>query len=595
MHILSMKSIALILSLYLATAVFGYTRPNIVFVITDDQGYGDMGCHGHPFAITPHIDQLASESVGLEDYHVFPTCSPSRSAIMTGHWANRTGVWHTIMGRSMLRENEVTLGQMLKDAGYATGMFGKWHMGDNFPFRPEDRGFTEVYRHGGGGVGQIPDYWDNAYFDGSYYHNGKAVPAKGFCTDVFFGQAKRFIKESVEAKQPFFAYVSTNAPHGPLHAPQNYMDMYPDVSKRWQAFYGMVTNIDDNVGALRDYLAELGVTENTIFIYTTDNGTAGGGGYTAGMRGRKGSEYDGGHRVPFFMHYPAGGLTSEKKVKTLTHAVDIAPTLLDFCEADAPEGVKFDGRSIRSLLEKGDYDSWPERMLISDSQRVVDPIKWRKSSVMSQGWRLVNGEELYNMEVDGAQKKDVSAKHPERVKKMRAFYEAWWAELLPTFQEDAYIVIGDDRAPVVNLTSHDVIMEKVAWNQSFVRGLSEFEQPSFTGYWSLDVRASANYAITLRRWPAALKKGIRTPMEPGADVPGSQKPYRATAGDAIEATHMVLKVDGVELGQSPIKEGDTQIKFEVPIQEGKRKLSTYFKLSNGNELVVPFAEIELLK
>ena len=161
------------------------SQPNIVIVIADDQGYGDLGHTGNPVIKTPNIDALASESTSLTDYHVAPTCSPTRSALMTGHWTDRTGVWHTINGRSMLRANEVTLGQLLKDNGYTTGMFGKWHLGDNFPYRPEDRGFDEVYRHGGGGVGQTPDVWDNAYFGGSYFHNGEIVPAEGFCTDVF--------------------------------------------------------------------------------------------------------------------------------------------------------------------------------------------------------------------------------------------------------------------------------------------------------------------------------------------------------------------------------------------------------------------------
>ena len=201
------------------------SQPNIVIVIADDQGYGDLGHTGNPIIQTPNIDALAAESTSLTDYHVAPTCSPTRAALMTGHWTDRTGVWHTINGRSMLRANEVTLGQLLKDNGYSTGMFGKWHLGDNFPYRPEDRGFDEVYRHGGGGVGQTPDVWDNAYFDGSYFHNGEIVPAEGFCTDVFFRQAKKFMKEQVDAGKPFFAYISTNAPHGPLHCPQKYLDM----------------------------------------------------------------------------------------------------------------------------------------------------------------------------------------------------------------------------------------------------------------------------------------------------------------------------------------------------------------------------------
>ncbi len=237
-----------LLAFILAAGSLAAASPNIVFVMTDDQGYGDIGFTGNPIVKTPNIDRLASESSGLSDFHVAPTCSPTRCSLLTGHWTNRTGVWHTIMGRSMLRENEITIAQMFKDAGYQTGIFGKWHLGDNYPYRPEDRGFTEVYCHGGGGIGQTPDVWDNAYFDGSYFHNGKLEAAKGFCTDVFFAQANAFITKCAAEKKPFFAYIAPNAPHVPLHAPQKYIDMYQGQSKDIAAFYGMITNIDDNVG-----------------------------------------------------------------------------------------------------------------------------------------------------------------------------------------------------------------------------------------------------------------------------------------------------------------------------------------------------------
>ncbi len=369
-------------------------KPNVVLIITDDQGYGDLGCNGHPFAKTPHIDKLQAESTHLDDYHVAPTCSPTRCALITGHWTNRTGVWHTVNGRSMLRENEITIGQLLKDGGYATGMFGKWHLGDNYPYRPEDRGFTEVYRHGGGGVGQTPDLWDNSYFDGHYFHNGKIVPAKGFCTDVFFDYAIEFIKKSAGEKTPFFAYICTNAPHGPLHCPQKYMDMYKDKKPNEQSYYGMITNIDDNVGRARKAVEAAGAKDNTIFIFTTDNGTTVGKNiFNAGMRGSKGSEYDGGHRVPFIMHWPAGGLDESRGIDHLTHAVDIVPTLLDMCGVDKPKSLKFDGISLKDLIDPTVKVEWADRMLITDSQRVRDPIKWRKSAVMSKRWRLINGKE----------------------------------------------------------------------------------------------------------------------------------------------------------------------------------------------------------
>ena len=250
-----MKKLFLLCTLVLAVVTAqAAKRPNVVLVITDDQGYGDLSCHGNPILKTPHLDKLHADSVRLTDYHVAPTCSPTRAALLTGRWTNRTGVWHTIMGRSMLRHNEVTIGKILGDGGYHTGMFGKWHLGDNYPYRPEDRGFQEVLRHGGGGVGQTPDFWDNAYFDGAYFHNGKAVPAKGFCTDVFFDYAKRFITKVKDSDKPFFVYLCTNAPHGPMHAPEASSKPYQDQSVNLANFYGMIANIDDNVGAMRQFL-----------------------------------------------------------------------------------------------------------------------------------------------------------------------------------------------------------------------------------------------------------------------------------------------------------------------------------------------------
>ena len=485
------QSIFGILCLFLVNVALFGAQPNVVLVITDDQGYGDLGCTGNPIIKTPHTDKLANESVWLDDYHVAPTCSPTRAALVSGHWTNRTGVWHTIMGRSMLRANEGTIGQMLQDNGYETGMFGKWHMGDNYPYRPEDRGFKEVYRHGGGGVGQTPDVWDNAYFDGGYFHNGKIVKAKGFCTDVFFDQANKFIRKNVKAQKPFFAYICTNAPHGPFHCPQKYLDMYKGQSDRIASFFGMITNIDDNIGKTRALLKKLGAYENTIFIFTTDNGTASGRQiFNAGMRGQKGSEYDGGHRVPLFLHWPAGGMNKKHVVDTLCHAVDVAPTLLELTGSKQPKGYKFDGMSIASLLKPGAKPDWPERFLVTDSQRVRDPIKWRKSSVMSQGWRLVNGQELYDIEKDPGQTKNLAKENPKQVEKMKAFYDKWWAELEPTFAETTELHIGHEDHPVVSLTSHDWIGGPTPWNQGHNRSkypLKKGKSAKHEGHWALKV------------------------------------------------------------------------------------------------------------
>ena len=563
-------------------------QPNVIIVITDDQGYGDLGCTGNPVIQTPNLDRLANESVWLTDYHVAPTCSPTRAALMSGHWTNRTGAWHTIMGRSMLREDEGTLGQFFKDAGYQTGMFGKWHLGDNFPYRPEDRGFDEVYRHGGGGVGQTPDVWDNSYFDGGYFHNGKIVPAKGFCTDVFFEQANRYISDCAGQNKPFLAYISTNAPHGPLHCPQKYMNMYQDLPDRTAAFLGMITNIDDNIGKTRELLVELGIYENTIFVFTTDNGTAFGQEvYNAGMRGRKGSEYDGGHRVPFFLHWPNGGMKELKKIDTICHAIDIAPTLLDLIGAPSPEGYQFDGVSLRQLLQADGAIDWPERMLVTDSQRVRDPIKWKQSAVMSQGWRLINGKELYDIDSDPGQSKNLASEHPEKVEQMRAFYDAWWAELEPTFARTTELHIGHPAHPVVSLTSHDWIQESYPpWNQQQNRVKLPVRWNSkglkHDGHWAIKVLRAGNYHIRVRRWPEESGKMINEALPAGDQVPGADKAFRAQPGLGIEATLATLRLNGKDLQSKPVPEDSEEVSFNIPLSEGIHKLSPILQSPREN-------------
>lgn len=562
-------------------------RPNVVIVITDDQGYGDLGCTGNPIIKTPAIDQLANESVWLTDYHVAPTCSPTRAALMSGHWTNRTGAWHTIMGRSMLREDEGTLGDFFKGAGYQTGMFGKWHLGDNFPYRPEDRGFNEVYRHGGGGVGQTPDVWDNSYFDGGYFHNGEIVPAKGFCTDVFFEQANRFITKCAKRRLPFLAYVSTNAPHGPFHCPQKYMDLYEGQSPTIQAFYGMITNIDENVGKTRKLLKDLGVYEDTIFIFTTDNGTARGRTvFNAGMRGQKGSEYDGGHRVPLFLHWPRADMAEERKIDVLCHAVDLAPTLLDLIGAQKPKGYQFDGISIKPVLGGKKPASWPNRMLVTDSQRVRDPIKWKQSSVMSQGWRLVNGKELYHIDSDPGQENNLAGKHPERVTEMRAFYDEWWAELEPTFARTTELYVGHPNHPIVSLTSHDWIQEAYPpWNQGQNRNKLPVhprkKDLKHDGHWAIKVVQAGTYEVEVRRWPVESGKKINEVLPAGENVPGADKAFRSHPGLGIEASAATLRVNGEDLETLPVESSTESVTFKVSLPAGKHKLSPFFTIPQG--------------
>ena len=578
-------------------------QPNVVFVITDDQGYGDLSIHGNPIVKTPHIDAFAKESVSLTNYHVAPTCSPTRAALLTGHWTNRTGVWHTIMGRSMLRKNEITIADLLKSNGYHTAMFGKWHLGDNYPYRPNDRGFEHAYYHGGGGVGQTPDHWNNAYFDGSYMRNGVQEPAKGFVTDVLFSEAIDYIESVKDSEKPFFTYISTNAPHGPMHAPKKYADMYADkkIPEKIQHFFGMITNIDDNVAKLRTYLKDNNLADNTIFIFTTDNGTSVGDKvYNSGMRGHKGSAYEGGHRVPFFIHWPAGNIDQEKQQNTITSYVDVVPTLLDFTSSKVPQNLVFDGRSIRSLIEidtssHAKNKHWPDRIIITDSQRVLNPIKWRKSSVMTDKWRLINGEELYDMTKDPGQESNIAKSHPDVVEKLRTFYHNWWQEIAPTFAEPTSIPLGFEQAKTVKLTSHDWLggNAKTPWQQGQIRESLQEKDGIHKGFWAIDVVAAGQYQFKLSRWPMEANTPIVNSLPAGGEVAGD-KAFRARKGVAFNAVNANISIAG-KSKTIVVTPTDIQVAFELELPVGKTKLMATFIDENSNELGAYYVQVEKIK
>jgi len=532
-------------------------KPNVVLVLTDDQGYGDLGCHGNPVIRTPNLDRLYGESVRLTDFHVAPTCSPTRAGLMTGRSCNRTGAWHTIMGRSLLRADEVTMADVFAAGGYRTGIFGKWHLGDNYPFRPQDRGFQKTLVHGGGGVGQTPDYWGNDYFDDTYWQNGRPTKFSGYCTDIWFDGAMRFIEDNVKKGRPFFCYLPTNAPHSPYRVPKKYSDLYKGDANA--AFYGMITNIDENVGRLVKRLADLGIAGNTILIFMTDNGTSGRG-FNAGMRGRKGSEYDGGHRVPCFIRWPAGALRGGRDVKRLSANLDLLPTLIDLCGLEAPKGVRFEGTSLAPLLfGKGD---WPDRALVVDSQRVEHPKKWRKCAVMTDRWRLVNGKELYDIQADPGQKNDIAAAHADEVERLRKVYEDWWAETSTRFDEYCEIVLGSDRENPSRLTCHDWHTGNVPWNQGAIRS-----GPAANGFWAVQIARDGRYEFALRRWPEEVDAPITAAVK---------------GGKAIRATRARLKIGEVD-ETKPIEAGARAAVFTVNLKAGKTRLETWFTDDAGGE------------
>ncbi|MRI01307.1 sulfatase-like hydrolase/transferase [Kriegella sp. EG-1] len=477
------------------------TKPNIIVVITDDQGMGDLGCYGNPYIKTPNIDKFYKDAVRFTNYHVSTTCAPSRGAIMTGRHTNRLNVFHTIAGRSLLLEDEVLLPQIFAQNGYTNGMFGKWHLGDNYPFRPEDRGFHEVVRHGGGGITQGPDFWGNDYFDDTYWHNGQTEKYEGYCTDVFFTEALNFIETNKD--KPFFCYIATNAPHGPLNVPEQYINMYKGVKgleERFQRFYGMITNIDDNFKLLEDKLNALNIADNTILIFTTDNGTAGGNKvFDAGLRGHKGSEYEGGHRVPLFIRWPDGKLTGGNDIDELVAHYDLLPTFVDLLGLDFNPVKPLDGKSLKPLLyhEEG---NWPNRVLYMDTQRLQNLVKYRKYSVMDSDWRLVNGNELYNINSDRSQTTNVFNKFPEVVEKLALGYEKWWQSIIDEGADDrfAFIKVGSPNENPSRISSHDLMTGKFngVWHQ---HGATRSLQA--TGRWKIEVVEDGDYKISLCRFP----------------------------------------------------------------------------------------------
>ncbi len=428
-------------------------RPNIILIMTDDQGYGDLGCHGHPFLKTPNLDQLYAQSTRFTDFHASPTCSPTRAALMSGRAPFKNGVTHTILERERMSLDATTIAEVLKSAGYSTAIFGKWHLGDSDPYQPENRGFDEVFIHGGGVIGEsypgsaadVPVNKKNQYFDPVIKHNGRFIKTQGYCTDVFFRETLGWIKEHKDEDNPFFVYLAPNAPHGPYIVAEKYRKPFEGLcDSRAAAFYGMIVNIDENIGLLMQKLSEWGLADNTLLIFMTDNGSAVGWKiYNAGMRGGKTTVNEGGTHVPLFMRLP-NNIQEGVDINQLTRHVDLFPTLVEVAGAKMPDGLDLDGRSLVPLLQDSEAN-WGDRNTFFHKARWgqegapgfwgtrktrVENAKNRDFAVRSERWRLV-GESLYDIQQDPGELHNVADEYPDVVAAMRAEYNAWWDEVRP--------------------------------------------------------------------------------------------------------------------------------------------------------------------
>jgi len=422
-------------------------RPNIILILSDDQGYGDFSCHGNPVLKTPNLDRLHDEAVRFTDFHVSPTCAPTRSALLSGKHEFKNGVTHTIFERERMSLKTMTLAQVLHKAGYATGIFGKWHLGDEAKYQPGRRGFDEVFIHGGGGIGQTypgscGDAPGNKYLDPAILHNGRFEKTKGYCTDLFFSQALKWIG-SVKGRKPFFCYLATNVPHVPLEVPPGYESLYAGKgSTNVAKFFGMLANLDDNMGRLLAQLKAWDLERDTLVIFMNDNGgTVGCPIWNDGMRGAKCTPWEGGTRAASFWRWP--GTLKPADVDKLAAHVDVFPTLAELAGAKVPSKVaaNLDGRSLVPLL-RDPQARWSERCLFTHVGRwakgEASGAKYLHCRIRNSCYSLVSDAadgskrwELFDLKSDYGEKNDIAPQHPELVRDLEAAYDQWWTSVQP--------------------------------------------------------------------------------------------------------------------------------------------------------------------
>ena len=563
-------------------------RPNVVLIMTDDQGYGDLACHGHPFVKTPNLDKLHGDSVRLTNYHVSPVCSPTRAALMTGRHSQHVGVSGTGGRQHLIIRGIPIAAEIFSDNGYRTGAFGKWHLGSVYPYRPNDRGFQETLVHGAGAISTIGDIWGNDYFDDSYWHNGKKEQFKGYCTDVWFDHAKRFIKESKDAGKPFFCYIPTNIVHGPHYAPRKYIDMYEGKPED-RPLFAAITHFDRRVGELRDFLDKQGIAENTIFIFTTDNGGTRTRIYDAGMKGSKGSGYEGGHRVPFFIHCPKEELSGGRDVDQLSAHLDVLPTLIDLCGLRTPPGYKPNGLSLKPVLD-GTRDRLDDRILIESHRGVVMTKRWRLVTPKIRRVRKTPKKpaaaatsELYDIQKDPGQERDLADAHPEIVAQLSA-------ELDRVNQRNAdadqRFVIGSDRHnPIAFTPDHWYDRKGLGWWQSGI--ITGGGAPA-----SILVEADRDgiYEFRLRRWPEAVDQPISfaAKVRVPSNAYGGTKMVLGKALPVVKATLTVADFDKT----IEVTANMAEAMFTVPLKKGKLDIYSEFLDNDGNGFGVHYLYVK---
>ena len=567
-------------------------KPNVLIILSDDQGYGDIGAHGHPFLKTPNMDKLHAESVRFTDFHVAPMCSPTRAQLMTGVDAMKTGCTFVNSGRSMVREEIPMLSNYFADAGYATGLFGKWHLGDSYPYRPQDRGFQEVLTFRGWGLSALAGAWENSslnphrktdvYTDPTLEHNGVDKPYPGFSGDIWFTEAMKFMEKCKKENKPFFIYLPNHLAHVPDLVPKKYSDPYAAM-KTYKAtdgtdvkvpaiYYGQIANIDENLGRLEEFLVKSGLKDNTIIIYSSDNGSRSKEAtkiYNAAMRGNKTLFEEGGHRVACFFRWPKSGIKHGRDITELTEIQDSAPTLLELCGINPANRYAMDGVSLAPLLNE---KSWPhaDRKLVV--QYGVLGRKW-DAAVPWKKWRLLDqGKNLYDVSKDPHQDTNVAEQNAEVVQALNSFYDEWHKAVSATYKNPRYIHIGNPAAP-------EVIMYPGDWQGDSNDTPFGLEKGATRGVWDIEVDTAGNYRVELSRWPFESGKPLIEGLETGSTTGRGARPI-------AQATLRIGKTG--ELQSVTTTPDQKTVTYDLTLPTGKTTLDAQFLGADGKFLTSAF-------
>lgn len=545
-------------------------RPHLLFIMTDDQGYWDTGATGNPHIDTPQMDRLATEGTQLRRYYAAPVCAPTRAGLMTGRHYLRTGLYNTRFGGDSMGLGEITVAQLLKQAGYRTGLFGKWHLGKYPGYQPQERGFDEFFGHYHGHI-------ERYEFPDQVYHNGRQVEARGYVSDLFADASVDFMEATIKSGEaPFFCALMFNAPHSPWlldtsHSAQpegdKLLEKYLErgLPIREARIYALVERVDQNIGRVLDKLDEWGVAEDTLVVFCSDNGGVSKF-WQGGMRSNKASVYEGGVRAPCFVRWP-GTIPAGGVIDGQTSHIDWLPTFCELAGAALPTDRVIDGRSLVPLLKAGKGGRHHEYVYHTWDRYFPNPDK--RWSLSDERWKLLgqfgadaepspSGWKLFDLEADPAESTDLKAKHPEIVKRLRGEFERWFADVTDG------ITYAPIRIPVGHPGENPVEIEPswATWEGGNINYTFDgYDWDTIDGWkaagekatWRLEVVDPGRYAVRL-------SYGCR-PLDAGGVL-------RLSSGDAalehtVEATTTAEQFGVFPVGEIELKAGEIELTAEV--------------------------------